>query len=53
MSIMSPASQNRGIVPLEEFERRYILEVLKATNWHLRGDEGAAVLLGLLQKLAG
>ena len=53
MSIMSPASQNRGIVPLEEFERRYILEVLKATNWHLRGDEGAAIWLGLLQKLAG
>ncbi len=35
------------IVPLEEFERDYILKVLEATNWKIRGDRGAATLLGL------
>ncbi len=47
MSIILPASQGQEIVPLDEFERRYIIEVLKATNWHIKGDEGAAALLGL------
>ena len=40
-------TQDREIVPLEEFERRYILEVLKSTNWRIKGTEGAATLLGL------
>ena len=39
--------QDRGIVPLNEFERSYILEVLKATNWRITGAKGAATLLGL------
>ena len=47
MSIILPASQGQEIVPLDEFERRYILEVLKATDWHVKGSEGAAALLGL------
>lgn len=47
MSIILPASQGQEIVPLDEFERRYILEVLRATNWHIKGAEGAADLLGL------
>ena len=35
------------IVPLLEFERRYILEVLNATNWRVKGKKGAAALLGV------
>ena len=47
MSIILPTSQGEKIIPLDEFERRYIIEVLKATNWHVKGDEGAAALLDL------
>ena len=47
MSIILPTSQAQEIVSLDEFERRYILEVLKAANWHVKGEEGAAALLGL------
>ena len=42
-----PVSSDREIVPLDEFERRYILEVLKATNWRVKGAKGAATLLRL------
>ena len=31
---------------LEEMEREYILEVLKAKNWKIRGEDGAASILG-------
>ena len=41
------ASQDRPIVPLNEFERRYILDVLKATKYRIKGPEGAATLLGV------
>ena len=34
-------------MPLFEFERRYILEVLTATNWRVKGAQGAAALLGV------
>ncbi len=40
-------AQDRDVLPLYEFERRYILEVLKATNWRVKGAHGAAALLGL------
>ena len=40
-------SQDREIVPLDEFERLYILEVLKTTNWKVKGAEGAAERLEL------
>ncbi len=40
-------NQDREVVPLEEFERRYLLEVLKATNYQITGAKGAATLLGL------
>ena len=40
-------SQDREIVPLDEFERLYLLEALKTTNWKVKGTEGAAELLGL------
>ena len=39
--------QDRGVVPLQDFERRYILKVLKITGWRVSGPRGAAVLLGL------
>jgi formate hydrogenlyase transcriptional activator len=32
---------------LEELERNHIAQVLEATGWRVRGDGGAAVLLGL------
>ena len=41
------ASPDREIVPLDESERRYILSVLEATNWRIKGARGAAMLLGL------
>ena len=40
-------SQDREVVPLDEFERHYILEVLKITNYQISGDRGAAALLKL------
>ena len=40
-------SQDREIMPLLELERRYILEVLTATNWQVKGARGAAALLGV------
>ena len=42
-----PASSDREIVSLDEFERRYILAVLEATHWQIKGAEGAAALLEL------
>ena len=41
------ASQDREFVPLNEYERRYILDALEATNWQIKGPEGAATLLGV------
>ena len=40
-------SQDREVVPLDEYDRHYILEVLKITNYQISGDRGAAALLGL------
>ncbi|MYF79640.1 MAG: sigma-54-dependent Fis family transcriptional regulator, partial [Chloroflexi bacterium] len=40
-------SQDREVVPLDEFERHYILEVLKITNYQISGNRGAAALLRL------
>ena len=42
-----PVFPDGEIVPMAEFERLYILKVLKATNWKIRGTEGAATLLQL------
>ena len=41
------ASQDREFVPLDEYDRRYILDALEATNWQIKGPEGAATLLGV------
>ena len=40
-------SHGEEVVPLEEFERRYILRVLETTSWRIAGARGAAFLLGL------
>ena len=45
--ITLPTLQDREVVPLDEHDRRYILEMLKATNWKIKGAGGAAALLGL------
>ena len=37
----------RELVPLEEYERRYIREVLEQTGWVIKGPQGAAELLGM------
>ncbi len=42
-----PTPQDREVVSLDEHDRRYILEMLKATNWKIKGVGGAAALLGL------
>ena len=39
--------RGRAVVPLAELERRHILKVLKATNYQVKGVQGAAALLGL------
>jgi transcriptional regulator with GAF, ATPase, and Fis domain len=35
------------IVAVEEVERRHILAILQQTGWRVRGEHGAARLLGL------
>ena len=40
-------SQNHAVMPLLELERHHILEVLTATNWQIKGAQGAAALLGV------
>ncbi|MDD5722348.1 MAG: sigma 54-interacting transcriptional regulator [Syntrophales bacterium] len=36
-----------GLVPLSEIERTHIMDVLNYTRWRIRGDRGAAKILGL------
>ena len=36
-----------GTLTLEENERQHIIAVMKMTDWKVRGDDGAAELLGL------
>ena len=38
---------DREIVSLDEFDRRYILDVLNTTNYQIKGPGGAAKLLGV------
>lgn len=40
-------NSNSKPLSLEEFERAHIIEVLKAKNWKIRGEDGAAIALGL------
>jgi formate hydrogenlyase transcriptional activator len=47
-------SKHRVFVPLEEYERRYLEEVLEATGWVIYGPQGAAQILGIdPEKLRG
>ncbi len=34
--------------PLDEIERKYIIEILESTNWRVSGPNGAAKILGLV-----
>ena len=47
ISSSPPIFTDREVVSLDEHDRRYILEMLKATNWKIKGAGGAAALLGL------
>lgn len=40
-------TQRHTDLPLEEYERRYIIDILKKTGWRIRGKKGAAEILGL------
>ncbi len=40
-------AETSKVLKLEEVERRYILEVLRQTDWRLSGRNGAAEILGL------
>ncbi len=45
---LSNEKKNHGIekyLPLAEYERRYLIEVLKKTNWRINGQKGAAQIL--------
>ncbi|NKB72500.1 MAG: AAA domain-containing protein [Candidatus Latescibacteria bacterium] len=42
-----PDGSNGTQASLEEVERRYIIEVLEQTNWVIRGEKGAAAILGM------
>jgi transcriptional regulator with GAF, ATPase, and Fis domain len=35
------------LVPLEQYEKAYILKVLHETTWRVSGDQGAAKILGM------
>ncbi len=38
---------NDHFLRLEEVERRHIIEVLEMTSWRVRGERGAAQILGV------
>jgi len=38
-------NKNRHFIPLFEYERNYLIEVLKSTNWRISGPKGAAQIL--------
>lgn len=46
----SPAEEDGGkmeLLPLEDIDRGYIIKVLNHTKWRIRGERGAAKILGL------
>ncbi|HRZ21068.1 MAG TPA: helix-turn-helix domain-containing protein, partial [Bacteroidales bacterium] len=43
----SLVSQDNQLRTLEEAERHYILSILNKTGWKVRGERGAAQILGL------
>jgi PAS domain S-box-containing protein len=40
-------AKSNTIIKLEELEREHIISALKACNWQIHGEEGAALALGL------
>jgi len=40
-------NQIKKILTLNDFEREYIIKILKMTYWRVAGKEGAAKILGL------
>ena len=42
-----PSSGPQIDLPLEAYERKYIINILEKTRWRIRGKDGAADLLGL------
>jgi PAS domain S-box-containing protein len=44
---ISTETGNNGFTPLETVEKNYIIKVLKACNWRIEGNTGAAGILGL------
>ncbi len=44
---VSPASRERELLPLQEYEKKYILEILQHTRGKIYGLKGAARILGL------
>lgn len=43
----SPLTAATGLCTLEEMERQHMQQVLERTNWRIRGEGGAAEILGL------
>ncbi len=43
----SPSGGTQNVLPLEEYERRYIISILENNRWRIRGKAGAAEVLGL------
>lgn len=39
--------KDNDLVPLEQYEKAYILKVLHETTWRVSGDQGAAKILGM------
>jgi len=46
-TIVEDGDDSESLMSLEEMEKKYILKVLRLTNWKVRGKKGAAELLGL------
>ncbi|MEJ2196622.1 MAG: sigma 54-interacting transcriptional regulator, partial [Ignavibacteriaceae bacterium] len=47
LSKSNSPSNNTEILPLEDMERKYILEILEMTQWKVSGEKGAASVLDI------
>jgi DNA-binding NtrC family response regulator len=43
----SSAQTSSKILPLEEMEKRYIIDILEMTEWKVSGEKGAAKILDI------
>lgn len=46
-TIVEDGDDSNSLLSLSEMEKKYVLKVLRLTNWKVRGAQGAAELLGL------